>query len=258
MTCFTRKNIFLVTIGWGFVFASMAQNKPVIEWVNIPAGIFLMGSPVGEFDRSDYEVQHQVTLSAFKMSKYEVTFDQYDAFCVATGRKKPDDNGWGRGTRPVINVNWFDANEFAKWMGCRLPTEAEWEYACRAGTTTPFNTGENLTTAQANYNGNFPYNNNPKGEYREKTTPVGSFAPNAFGLYDMHGNAWEWVNDWFENYSFKAPALTNPTGPATGQYKVYRGGGWNLIAQFCRSARRRYQEPDRRFDYLGFRVVSTK
>ena len=200
-----------------------------------------MGSPVGEFDRSDYEVQHQVTLSAFKMSKYEVTFDQYDAFCVATGRKKPDDNGWGRGNRPVINVSWLDAAEFAKWMGCRLPTEAEWEYACRAGTTTPFNTGENLTTAQANYNGNFPYNNKPKGEYREKTTPVGSFAPNSFGLYDMHGNAWEWVNDWFENYSFKAPAQTNPTGLSTGQYKVYRGGGWNLIAQFCRSARRRYQ-----------------
>jgi formylglycine-generating enzyme required for sulfatase activity len=252
------RNIFLFFIGFGSVLIASAQTKPVIEWVDIPAGTFLMGSPKTEFDRSEYEIQHQVTLSAFSMSKYEVTFDQYDAFCAATGRKKPDDNGWGRGNRPVINVTWDDATAFAKWMGCRLPTEAEWEYACRAGTTTPFNTGENLTTAQANYNGNFPYNNNPKGEYRARTLPVGSFAPNAYGLFDMHGNVWEWVNDWFENYSPKAPAQTNPTGPATGQYRVYRGGGWNLIAQFCRSARRRYIEPDRRFNYMGFRVVTVK
>ena len=248
--------LFLLLVNVGF--RALSQPKPTIEWVDIPAGTFLMGSPKTEFDRSDYEIQHKVTLSAFKMSKYEITFDQYDAFCDAKGYKKPDDEGWGRGNRPVINVSWNDATAFAKWMGCRLPTEAEWEYACRAGTTTPFNTGENLTTAQANYNGNFPYNNNPKGEYREKTMPVGSFPPNAFGLYDMHGNAWEWVNDWFENYSPQALAQTNPTGPVTGQYRVYRGGGWNLIAQFCRSARRRYQEPDRRFNYMGFRVVSSK
>jgi len=247
--------LFLLMI---FGLFTTAQNKPIIEWVDIPAGTFTMGSPTSEFDRSHYEIQHQVTLSAFKMSKYEVTFEQYDAFCIATGRTKPDDNGWGRGKRPVINVSWDDAAAFAKWMGCRLPTEAEWEYACRAGTTTPFNTGNNLTTSQANYNGNFPYNNNPKGENRAKTVPVGTFAANAFGLFDMHGNAWEWVNDWFENYSTKATAQTNPQGPSSGKFRVYRGGGWDLIAQFCRSARRRYQEPDRRFNYMGFRVVSSK
>lgn len=250
-----RKKIILVYLMCLGLFAS-AQIKPAIEWADIPAGTFLMGSPAGEFDRSEYEIQHQVSLSAFKMSKYEVTFEQYDQFCAATGRKKPDDKGWGRGKRPVINVSWDDAAAFAKWMGCRLPTEAEWEYACRAGTTTPFHTGANLTTDQANYNGNFPYNNNPKGEYREKTLPVGSFAPNAFGLYDMHGNVWEWCSDWYAEYT--KGAQTNPTGPASGKYRIYRGGGWDLIAQFCRSARRRYIAPERSFNYMGFRVVTAK
>jgi formylglycine-generating enzyme len=233
-----------------------SQTKPAIEWADITAGTFIMGSPKSEFDRSDYEIQHKVTLNAFRMSRYEITFDQFDAFCVATGRKKPDDSGWGRGKLPVINVNWFEAVAFAEWMGCRLPTEAEWEYACRAGTTTPFSTGENLTTEQANYNGNFPYHNFPKGVHREKTLPAGSFQPNAWGLYDMHGNVWEWVADWYENYS--AEAQVNPTGPASGAYKVYRGGGWNLIAQFCRSAKRRYFAPERSFNYIGFRIVSSK
>lgn len=244
--------VYFICLG---LFAS-AQVKPAIEWIDIPAGTFTMGSPASEIDRNGYEIQHQVTLSAFKMSKYEVTFEQYDLFCAATGRKKPDDKGWGRGKRPVINVSWNDAAAFAKWMGCRLPTEAEWEYACRAGTTTPFNTGVNLTTAQANYNGNFPYNNNPKGEYREKTLPVGSFAPNAFGLYDMHGNVWEWCSDWYAEYT--SAAQTNPQGPASGKYRIYRGGGWDLIAQFCRSARRRYISPERSFNYMGFRVAASR
>jgi len=230
------------------------QGKPDIEWVNIPAGNFTMGSPVSEKDRESDETQHQVTLSAFRMSKYEVTFEQYDAFCVATGRSKPSDEGWGRGKRPVINVSWDDAKAFADWIGCRLPTEAEWEYAARAGTTTPFNTGNCLRTEQANYDGNNPYSTCSKGEYRQKTMPVGSFAANTWGLHDMHGNVWEWCSDWYGAYP--SAAQTNPKGPASASSRVIRGGSWGNDANYCRSARRISRAPGRRNDFIGFRLVS--
>ena len=232
---------------------SLTFHGVSIVMVSIPAGTFTMGSPASEVGRGDDETPHRVTLSGFKMSQYEVTFEQYDAFCAATGRSKPGDAGWGRGKRPVINVSWDDADAFARWMGCRLPTEAEWEYACRAGTTTPFNTGSNLTTDQANYDGNYPYNGNAKGVYREKTMPVGSFAPNAWGLYDMHGNVWEWCSDWYDDYP--TGAQTNPTGPSSGSRRVLRGGGWSDLARYCRSALRWYNNPYF-YDYIiGFRVV---
>jgi formylglycine-generating enzyme required for sulfatase activity len=236
--------------------ATLANQGLGIEWVSIPAGTFTMGSPTSEVDRSDDETQHQVTLSAFKMSKYEVTFDQYDAFCNATGRSKPSDEGWGRGNRPVIYVSWDDATAFAEWMGCRLPTEAEWEYAARAGTTTPFNTGNNLTTSQANYDGNYPYNNNAKGEYRQKTMPVGSFAANAYGLFDMHGNVWEWCSDWYGEYSTSAQA--NPKGASSGVHRVLRGGSWANLARHCRAARRSKDTPDYLIKRIGFRLVSPR
>jgi formylglycine-generating enzyme required for sulfatase activity len=232
----------------------VASKNPIdIEWVQIPSGTFLMGSPLSEINRSDDEIQHQVTLSAFKMSKNEITFAQYELFCEKTGRQKTYDNGWGRGTRPVINVSWEDATAFAKWMGCRLPTEAEWEYACRAGKTTPFNTGVNLTTNQANYNGNYPYNINPKGNDLQKTMPVGSYSPNSWGLNDMHGNVWEWCSDWYGNY--QSSSQTNPTGASSGSDRVYRGGSWSLNAQYCRSADRGGNVPSDRNSYLGFRLV---
>jgi len=279
------KNLLILAFISLGLFAT-AQTNLTIEWADIPAGTFTMGSPKSEAGRSDEETQHQVTLSTFKMSKYEITVGQYKAFVDATGYVTNADEGTGfkgsailigrrvklkKGSNwkcdmkgnlrpeteynhPVIHVSWYDAKAFAEWMGCRLPTEAEWEYACRAGTTTPFNTGTNLTTSQANYNGNYPYNENAKGEYREKTLPVGSFSPNAWGLYDMHGNVWEWCSDYYADYS--AEAQTNPKGPSLQPGRLIRGAGWSGSAQFCRSAHRLAFDPIQRCSWLGFRIVS--
>lgn len=229
-------------------------QKPIIDLAEIPAGNFIMGSPVGEEGRKSNEIQHKVSLNAFKLSKFEVTFEQYDLFCEAAGMEKPADEGWGRGKRPVIHVSWEDAKAFATWLECRLPTEAEWEYACRAGSTTPFSTGNNLTTAQANFDGNYPYGNSPKGEFRASTLPVGSFAPNAWGLYDMHGNVWEWCHDWYDESS--SADQKNPKGPDSGTFRVFRGGGWRNYAQLCRSAFRYRYFPDYRHYNIGFRLAS--
>ncbi len=217
------------------------MSKPKIEWVEIPGGMFGMGSLANEPGRYDNERKHMVTLSAFKMSKYAVTFEQYDAFCDEMGFQKPDDAGWGRGTRPVIHVTWEDANHFALWMGCRLPTEAEWEYACRADTITAFNTGNSLSRSQANF-------------YGSKTMPVGAYPPNAWGLYDMHGNVWEWCSDLYGVYS--TSAQTNPAGSSSGSGRVDRGGSWDFDAQNCRSACRDDLPPNSSADNLGFRLVS--
>lgn len=227
--------------------------KPVLDWVEIPGGSFLMGSPANEPGRQSDEDLIQITIAAFKMAKYEITFAQYDLFCEETGRTKPKDNTWGRENRPVINVNWVDAVAFAKWLGCRLPTEAEWEYACKAGSDTPFNTGNNLTTDQANYDGNYPYNGNVTGSYRQKTSPVGSFAPNPWGLHDMHGNVWEWCSNWYGDYP-NAPA-NNPQGPTEGQVKIYRGGSWGSDAEVSRSAYRNHLNPNNKSDFIGIRLV---
>jgi formylglycine-generating enzyme required for sulfatase activity len=248
--------IILILTFIGFGLFVTAQNKPAIEWVFIPAGTFNMGSPASEAERSDNETLHQVTLSAFMMSKYEVTFEQYDIFCDATGRERPGDEGWGRDKRPVINVSWNDATAFASWLGCRLPTEAEWEYAARAGTCTPFNTGNNLTTFQANYNGNSPYNNNAKGEYRKKTLPAGSFEANEYGLFDIHGNVWEWCSDLYGTYS--TSVQNDPKGPTSGKSHVRRGGGWNDRARRCRTAYRDNVAPAYQDYSIGIRLVTSK
>jgi formylglycine-generating enzyme len=222
---------------------NLSINKPTIEFVNIPAGTFTMGSPSSEMGRKDDEIQHQVTLKAFKMSKYIVTFEQYDAFCEATGRNKP--GGRERGNLPVSRVTWDDAKAFAEWMGCRLPTEAEWEYAARANTTTPFYTGDCLTSDQANFDGSKPL-------------PVGSFPPNAFGLYDMHGNILQWTNDTYGEYNVNEKI--NPKGPEKGTNKIIRGGGYRDEAWKCRSAYRGGGGlyPGTRGTGIGFRIVKDK
>lgn len=235
-------------------YVNKEDKRPNIDWVNIPSGVFTMGSPDNEPEKSKGEHQHTVTITGFKMSKYEITFDQYDKFCNDTDRKKPKDNGWGRGKLPVINVTWDDALAFATWMGCRLPTEAEWEFACRATTETPFNTGNNLTTNQANYDGTYPYNNNLKGEYRKKPIKVGSFEPNGFGLYDMHGNVWEWCNDYFGEYLVQEQK--DPQGAPLSVNRIFRGGSWRNLASNCRSAYRGRSNPSLSYSYVGFRIVA--
>jgi len=243
----------------------------------------------------DYsETQHQVRLSNFYMSKYAVTVSEFRSFVEATGYRTDAEKGgfsiidtdgqvkkgegvnWRHGVsgsvrpasednHPVIHVSWNDAVAYGEWMSkksgktYRLPTEAEREYACRAGTTTPFNTGNNLTTDQANYDGNYPYNGNPKGVYRENTVPVNSFSPNAWGLYTMHGNVWEWCSDWFGGRYYDdckaSGTVTNPAGPATGSDRVIRGGSWNFNAGDCRSAGRDRGTPGGRGGDVGFRLV---
>lgn len=237
------------------VIKNSAANKPDIEFVDIPAGTFMMGSPVTEQERKDDEIQHEVTISAFKMGKYCISYEQYDAFCEATGRQAP--RGFKRGNMPVSQVAWHDASAFAEWMGCRLPTEAEFEYAARANTTTPFNTGDCLTADQANFNGTEPYSNCEKGKFRKEAMPVGSFPPNAFGLYDMHGNIWEWTNDWYGEYDVND--TINPKGPETGTKKVDRGGGFYDVVWRCRSAcRGGGTPPGNRGTGLSFRIAKDK
>lgn len=219
--------------------------KPVIEWVEIPAGTFMMGSPESEIGRYPDETQHEVSLSTFKMSKYEITFEQYALFCEASGVKNPFPMIGIIEKYPVSNITWNEATEFAKWMGCRLPTEAEFEYASRGGTLTPFFTGKDLIKEQANFD---------KGKSKKNTMPVGSYAPNAYGLYDMTGNLWEWTSDWYGKY--QKSAKSNPKGPSNGTLKVDRGGGFYSPGARCRSAcRGGGTPPGNKGNGIGFRLV---
>ena len=196
--------------------------------VLIPAGSFNMGSN----RYASEQPIHSVYLDAYYMDVTEVTFDQYDAFCVATSRTLPSDSRYGRGTRPVINITWYDAKAYCEWVGKRLPTEAEWERACRAGTDTAYYWGDNAALA-----GSYAwYYDNSGG----MTHPVGGKTPNALGLYDMSGNVWEWVADWYGDTYYSVSPGSNPPGPASGTYKVLRGGSWGYDTNDLRSAFRAY------------------
>jgi len=246
------------------------------RFVPIRGGEFTMGSSEGEVGHKNDEVRHQVKVSDFYMSKYELTVGEFRKFVEAKGyrtdaEKASSSNTWQRPgisqqeNHPVVYVSWNDAVAYCEWLSLssgkkyRLPTEAEWEYACRAGTTTPFNTGSNLTTDQANYDGNYPYGGNAKGVYRQTTVPVDSFAPNALGLYNMHGNVWEWCSDWYKDtYYAECKArgtVSNPDNQEPGSARVIRGGRWDGNAEYCRSAYRSWGTPGYRNDDVGFRLV---
>jgi formylglycine-generating enzyme required for sulfatase activity len=259
-----------------------------MDLVLIAAGTFTMGSNDGDSDESP---PHEVRISqAFYMGKYEVTQGQWEAvmgnnpsWFSTGGAGKDKVGGADTSNHPVESVSWDDCQEFCKKLSARtgkavrLPTEAEWEYACRAGTTTAFYFGETISTDQANYDGNYTYvsawaarrsasetdqanydrnytyGNGRKGQYRQKTTPVGSFPANTWGLYDMHGNVWEWCADWYGPYA--SGAQTDPRGASSGDGRVLRGGSWRVSPLDCRSAARLRNWPDYRRHGLGVRVA---
>jgi formylglycine-generating enzyme required for sulfatase activity len=235
----------------------------------IPASEFLMGSPgteVGHYLADG--LQHRVTLQSFALAQTETTFEDYDRFARATARKLPDDaRGWGRANRPVINISWRDATAYAQWLSkqtgerYRLPTEAEWEYAARARTTTPFSTGECISIDQANFNGNYPYATCTKSNrYLNKTQPVAAYPANSFKLHDLHGNVREWMQDCVHTSYATPPGdgsawLEQDQGDCS--HRVLRGGSWYDSAHYLRSAYRLWVAVDGANFTLGFRVART-
>ncbi len=219
------------------------------KMVRIPAGSFRMGDIQGG-GGSDEQPVHRVSVGKFAMGMYEVTFAEYDKFADATGRKKPDDEGWGRGNRPVINVSWNDATAYAKWLSnqtgkkYRLPTEAEWEYAARAGTETKYWWGNDIGKNRANCDSCGSQWDN------KQTAPVGSFSANQFGLYDTVGNLWEWTcSEYEKKYNGKEKQCVRNASRLS-----LRGGSWNYNARLVRSAYRINWWSTFRLHNVGFRV----
>lgn len=257
--------------------ANIPENFVLVE-----GGSFTMGSPETENWRSDDETQHPVTVGSFYMGRYEVTQAEYQS------AMDENPSAFSGERLPVENVSWLDAVRYCNarsrqegltpayridgaavtWDraadGYRLPTEAEWEYACRAGVSAPFNTETSISAEEANYYGHYPYEieenyfsqgnlTTQPGQYRETTVEAGSFSPNGFGLYDMHGNVGEWVWDYYGPYG--AGEQADPAGSATGTRRVYRGGGWNDFAKNLRSAYRAALPEDRNSPSVGIRLV---
>ncbi len=248
-----------------------------MEFVWVPGGCYKMGCGPWTASCNDGEKPvHTVCVDGFWMGKYEVTFAQYDRFCEETGISKRDDKGWGRGNRPVINVSWYEARLFARWLSkktgkkFRLPTEAEWEYACRSGGKTvkyawgngsPYINGKKASniadeSAKRKFSGWIIWKGYDDGYVY--TSPVGTFAPNALGLYDMCGNVCEWCFDWYDSNYYSNSPRNNPKGPPSGSCRVIRGGAWSVIPKNLQCARRDCGAPFYRSRHVGFRLVVEK
>lgn len=228
------------------------KTLPSLKLVRIPKGKFLMGSPEDEKNRHTDETQHEVDLTKdFYLSETEITREQFLAFVKESGYKwdvkKPDFQT--SDDHPVVAVTWDNATAFCEWLSkkegrtYRLPTEAEWEYACRGGTKSAYSTGTKLSSDDANFN-----------KKHKGTRPVKSYQPNKFGLYDMHGNVWEWTSDWGDYYPNSR--VTDPMGAQSGMYRMCRGGSWYDTSLFCRSAWRGWIMPWNRDYITGFRVAA--
>jgi uncharacterized protein (TIGR02996 family) len=255
----------------------LLTNSIGMQLALIPAGAFLMGSPDSEAERGDWEgPQHEVEVTRpFYLGVFPVTQGQWQrvmgtnpSYFCSRGAGKKEVRGLDTRDFPVEQVSWEDAVAFCQKLSelpeekrakrlYRLPSEAEWEYACRGGASTyqPFHFGTSLSSAQANFDGNFPYGGAAKGPYLKRTTPVGSYHPNAWGLFDMHGNVWEWCQDWLDAEYYKQSPRRDPPGPPEGSDRVFRGGSWGVRGWNCRSADRNWFGPGIRFDFLGFRVA---
>jgi formylglycine-generating enzyme required for sulfatase activity/outer membrane protein assembly factor BamB len=250
-------------------------NSIGMKLVCIPAGTFLMGSGDADPDaQPDEKPRHRVRITRpVYLGAFEVTQEEYQkvmginsSFFSETGLGKDKVKGLDTKRLPAEQVRWLDAVEFCRRLSARpqerkagrlyrLPTEAEWEYACRAGTTTAFNLGDKLSSRQANFNGTHPYGGAAKGPFLTRTTPVGSYPPNAWGLYDMHGNVWEWCADWYGRTYYKSSPVDDPRGPKSGSMRVIRGGEWYGDGRDCRSAFRYAEMPGGTFYVMGFRVA---
>ncbi|WP_419662349.1 uncharacterized protein Dvar_28080 [Desulfosarcina variabilis str. Montpellier] len=239
---------------------SRLTNSLGMYFVYIQPGAFMMGRPTSDPQRNSDERQHKVTLTqGYYLQTTEVTQGQWKQ---VVGSSPSYFKNCGSDC-PVENVSWHDAQLFIQRLNqregtetYRLPTEAEWEYAARAGTQTPFSFGDCLSTDQANYNGHYPIHGCGKGQYREHLVPVGRFSPNDWGLHDMHGNVCEWCQDWYGDYP--TGSVTDPQGPESGEARIYRGGSWGSGARDCRSAFRQRLTPVDRGIFLGLRLARTR